>query len=107
VLYKDYNGIAFIFAFCRLRAFYLIYTFFYVINTFTWKITCVAGMGISLCVLRADTFMCLLLDGIEVLLCTVLPMMKGSCIIFKIFLIPEFWFLAIHWLCGVKEGSLG
>ena len=50
----------------------LIYAFFHIINIFMilinaitsvdWKITCVAGMGISLCVLRADTFMCLLLD---------------------------------------------
>jgi len=57
-------------------------------------------MGILLCVLRADTSMCFLLDSVEVLLCTLLSMMKGSGIIFKIFLIPEFWFLATHWLCG-------
>lgn len=77
------------------------------VTSIDWKITCVAGRGISLCVLRADTFICLLLDSIEVLLCTLLPMMKGSGIIFKIFLIPEFWFLATRWLCGVKEGSVG
>jgi len=61
-------------------------------------------MGISLCVLRADTFMCLLLDGIEVLLCTLLLIMKGSGIIFKIFLIPEFWFLGY---VGLRKALLG
>lgn len=35
-------------------------------------------------------------------------MMKGSGIIFKIFLIPEFWFLATHWLCGgLRKALLG
>lgn len=68
------------------------------VSSIDWKITCVAGMGISLCVLKSDTFMCLLLDSIEVLLCTLLLTMEGSGIIFKIFLISEFWFFATHFV---------
>ena len=73
MLYKGYCGIAFIFCFLYAQSF-LIYAFFHVINIFMiiisvtsihCNITCVAGMVILLCVLRADTFMCLLFNSIE------------------------------------------